>query len=453
MAQESEKSGSRSFPTACERPPRYGFFAGTTNFRRPTAADQLPTKLAVVCYSQNRMSNLGIYVQVPFCQTKCTYCNFHTGVVSSDRFAPYVQAVQQEIACARGLYAAAGVIAPAGFDWHSIRGSTPRQLRADTLYVGGGTPSLLDAELLGGLLVRIYDVFGLIEQEVTLEADPETIEADKARRWAAYGVNRISFGSQSFVDQELKAAGRMHRAADIYRAVPILRHVGIANISFDLIAGLPKQTRESWRYSLAETIALSPEHVSIYMMEIDEGSRLGLEVLNNGSRYSAKDLPSEEAIAEFYELAQRELATAGYEQYEISNWARPGFASKHNLKYWRREPYLGFGAGAHSFSGKQRWANVHDAAAYVEAIESGRSPIISVDQVTQELALEEELFLGLRQIGGINLRRIEREYGVNLRDKVERLAASGMVERRGDILRLAVEKLNVSNEILVELLR
>jgi oxygen-independent coproporphyrinogen III oxidase len=398
------------------------------------------------------MKNLGVYIQVPFCQTKCTYCNFHTGVVSSDRFAPYINAVEKEIACARGLYATAGINPPEGFDWQSILRTQHRPV-VDTVYVGGGTPSLLGIELLTSLLLSIYDSFCCRWQEVTLEADPETIEREKARQWTAYGINRISFGTQSFVDAELKAAGRMHRSADIYKAVPILRDAGIRNISFDLIAGLPKQTRDSWRHSLNESIALSPEHVSIYMMEIDEGSRLGLEVLNNGPRYSAPELPTEEAMADFYELAQRELKFAGYEQYEISNWAKPGFASQHNLKYWRREPYLGFGAGAHSFSGKQRWANLHDAAAYVAAIATGNSAIENVQSVTNDLALEEELFLGLRQLAGINLARIERQYGVDLKDKVSRLASNGMVEHQGDVLRLAPAKLNVSNEILVELLR
>ena len=188
------------------------------------------------------------------------------------------------------------------------------------------------------------------------------------------------------------------------------------------------------------------------MMEIDQGSRLGLEVLRDGPRYSARELPAEEAMAEFYELAQQELAAAGYEQYEISNWAKPGFASRHNLKYWRREPYLGFGAGAHSFSGSQRWANVHDAAAYVAAISEGRSPIENLEPVTRALALEEEIFLGLRQLAGINLARIEREYGVDLQAKIARLASNGLLERRGDVLRLVPAKLSVSNEALVELL-
>src|SRR5208282_2911579 len=279
------------------------------------------------------------------------------------------------------------------------------------------------------------------------------IEAEKACQWFSAGIDRISFGSQSFVDSELQAAGRLHRSADIYRAVPILRNAGIRNISFDLIAGLPKQTAESWHYSLAESVALSPEHISIYMMEIDEGSRLGLEVLQHGTRYSAAALPSEEAIAGFYELAQSELKAAGYEQYEISNWAKPGFASKHNLKYWRREPYLGFGAGAHSFSGKQRWANMHDSAGYVSAIAAGKPAIESVQPVTQELALEEEFFLGLRQLAGIDLARIERQYHIDLNEKIGRLATNGMVERDGNVLRLAPTKLSVSNEVLVELLR
>jgi oxygen-independent coproporphyrinogen III oxidase len=387
------------------------------------------------------MASCGIYVQVPFCQTKCTYCNFHTGVVSEGRFAPYIAAVQREISSHNALFQSAGIRMPLGID------------SVDTVYVGGGTPSLLEPQLLAHLLQTIRENFPCAWKEVTLEADPETIEPDKATAWVAAGINRISFGSQSFVDEELKAAGRRHRREDIFRAVPILRDAGICNISFDLIAGLPKQTRASWWHSLSESICLHPEHISIYMMEIDEGSRLGLEVLQGGARYSASELPSEEAMAEFYELAQAELASAGYEQYEISNWALPGYASKHNLKYWRREPYLGFGAGAHSFSGQQRWANRHDAAQYVAVISDGKPAIESVEPVTPQSALEEEFFLGLRQLAGIDLARIERQYGVNLKEKVERLKSNGMVERYGDILRLAPAKLSISNEVFVELLR
>ncbi|HUL32357.1 MAG TPA: radical SAM family heme chaperone HemW [Candidatus Eisenbacteria bacterium] len=391
------------------------------------------------------MRNLGIYIQVPFCQTKCTYCNFHTGVVSAGRFAPYVEAICHEIREHRVLLESSGV--------HSLHAPTAGNPAVDTVYIGGGTPSLLEPRFLGDLLAAVRDTFPCEFEEITLEADPETIEEDKAEAWHRAGVNRISFGTQSFLDEELKAAGRMHRRADIYRAVPILRAAGIRNISFDLIAGLPRQTESTWRQSLAEAIALSPEHASIYMMEIDEGSRLGLEVLQGGARYSARELPSEDAMATFYELAQSELKAVGYEQYEISNWAKAGFESRHNQKYWRREPYLGFGAGAHSFSGAQRWANRHDAAAYVGAISGGKSAVETVDEISASMALEEELFLGLRQIEGIDLRRIACQYGVSLAEKAAQLQVSGMVEVEGGTLRLRLDRLNVSNEIIVELLR
>src|SRR5229473_970470 len=345
------------------------------------------------------MKKLGIYVQVPFCQTKCTYCNFHTGVVASSRFAPYVEAVCREIRENKAFYSAGGVTLPEGLN----------DAVAETIYIGGGTPSLLDPRHLQDILDAIRTNFGLDSEcagtgwkksggqpphstvgasprgagqapggpytgefeEVTLEADPETVETGKAASWMGAGINRVSFGVQSFVDKELVAAGRMHRRADIYRAVPILREAGIRNISFDLIAGLPYQTKVSWRQSLEELTALAPEHVSVYLLEIDEGSRLGKELLQGGGKYSAGAVPSEDEMAEFYEMAQEALGAAGYHHYEISNWAKPGFESKHNLKYWRREPYLGFGAGAHSFSGTERWANAHDAATYVNALMGG----------------------------------------------------------------------------------
>lgn len=399
------------------------------------------------------MRNLGIYIQVPFCQTKCTYCNFHTGVVSSDRFAPYIEAVCYEIRNHRELLRAAGVHGTKGFDGDALQQKWVAHDCVDTVYIGGGTPSLLPPELLTSMMDALRETFSCAFVEVTLEADPETIDVEKAVHWLAAGVSRISFGTQSFVDDELRAAGRMHRRDDIYRSVSVLREIGIPNISFDLIAGLPKQTQESWRQSLGELIALSPEHVSIYMMEIDEGSRLGLEVLRGGPRYHARDLPSEDSMVEFYKIAQTLLNSAGYDQYEISNWARPSFESRHNLKYWRREPYLGFGAGAHSFSGTQRWANVYDAASYVAAIRSGRTAQEAVERVTRDAAFEERLFLGLRQLAGIDFRDIEREYGIDLQAKVDRLTPAGMLERVGDLVRIPAGKMSVSNEIFVELLR
>jgi oxygen-independent coproporphyrinogen-3 oxidase len=437
-------------------------------------------------------TRVGIYVQVPFCQTKCTYCNFHTGVVSSARFAPYVGAVCREIENHQALYEAAGIarsaalrrgeegqepfpegrkavcahreIAPSAAEAGLQRQALPARLKScpdvaladavvDTVYVGGGTPSLLDPEHLGRVVEAIRRSFATELAEVTLEADPETVEKEKAEAWVRAGINRVSFGVQSFSDVELAAAGRMHRRADVCRAVAILREAGIRNISFDLIAGLAHQTRGSWRNSLDELAALAPEHVSVYVLEIDEGSRLGAEVLRGGGRYGAEALPSEDEMAEFYETACEFLRQAGYHHYEISNWGKPGFESRHNLKYWRREPYLGFGAGAHSFSGAERWANAHDAAVYVDAMQKGRLPVEQHEVLTADSALEEELFLGLRQLDGIDVGRIERQYGVALASRFDPLASAGLVERSGNVVRLAAGRLSVSNEVFVELMK
>jgi oxygen-independent coproporphyrinogen-3 oxidase len=391
-----------------------------------------------------QMTSLGIYVQVPFCQTKCTYCNFHTGVVSSSRFAPYVSVVCREIQTYRDLYSTAGIeLVPAIAEAANV----------DTVYIGGGTPSLLDPAHLQTLLNTIRDSFACEPVEVTLEADPETVDPQKASAWVRAGINRVSFGVQSFYDSELAASGRMHRRADIYRAVPILREAGIGNIGFDLIAGLPLQTPESWRDSVNRLVELGPEHISVYILEVDEESRLGSELLKGGKRYSAGAVPTEDQMAEFYELAQSSFSAAGYHHYEISNWAKPGFESRHNLKYWRREAYLGFGAGAHSFSGVQRWANAHDAAGYVAAIQKNTLPVEQVERLTPAAALEEELFLGLRQLDGIDVSRIEKDYAVKLASRFDPLASSGLVEWNGPVVRLAPSRLSVSNEVFVELLR
>jgi oxygen-independent coproporphyrinogen III oxidase len=389
---------------------------------------------------------LGVYIQVPFCQTKCTYCNFHTGVVSRERYEPYAAAVCREIT-----------------ETAFSKTSQTRKVCVDTVYFGGGTPSLLEPVALKNVLDSLSDNFGferparqestlINDAEVTLEADPETITREKAEAWLQAGFNRISLGAQSFSDAELLAAGRMHRHADIFAAAAVLRGTGFRNISLDLIAGLPHQTRESWEESIAQLLQIRPEHLSIYMLEIDEESRLGKESLAGGKRYSVAEIPGDDSIAEFYDSACVRLAAAGYEHYEISNWALPGMRSRHNLKYWQRQPYLGFGAGAHSFDGVKRWSNVHDSAQYVAGIERGTSPREQIETVTLAQALEEELFLGLRQLEGVDLERIEREYHVNLRKRIAPLAQQGLIELNGTRLRLAADRLTVSNEVFVELL-
>jgi oxygen-independent coproporphyrinogen-3 oxidase len=384
--------------------------------------------------------SLGVYIQVPFCQTRCTYCNFHTGVVARDRYQPYANAVTREI---RETFAAPALRIPPG-------------TAIDSIYFGGGTPSLLEPQALAQIIDALRGSAPFAPQpEITLEADPETITPEKAADWREAGFNRISLGVQSFIDKELAAAGRMHRREHIASAAATLRAAGIANISFDLIAGLAHQTAASWSESLDQLIAAAPEHVSIYMLEIDEGSRLGKELLTSGTRYSAAEVPSPDESSNFYDRAGERLAAAGYEHYEISNWAKPGFRSRHNLKYWQRAPYLGFGAGAHSFDGTDRWANIHDSAEYARRIEQGISTREQIEPVTREQALEEEIFLGLRQLDGIDFARIERQYdAAELRKRIATLASEGLLvlESSGGTVRLSPARLAVSNEIFAELL-
>jgi oxygen-independent coproporphyrinogen-3 oxidase len=337
----------------------------------------------------------------------------------------------------------------AGIEW---RVGADAPFTIDTLYVGGGTPSMLDAADLARLLDAAREAFPCSWIEATLEADPETVTPERAAAWRAAGFNRISLGAQSFNDRELAAAGRLHRRAELYAAEQMLRAAGFANISFDLIAGLAHQTHGSWNDSVRRLIDLGPEHISIYMLEIDEGSRLGKESLALGARYGAATLPSDDDVADSYESARTLLAAAGHDQYEISNWARPGFRSRHNLKYWQRQPYFGFGAGAHSFNGHERWAKIHDPAAYTAAIEQNQWPIEQRQRVSSAQALEEELFLGLRQLDGIDVAAIEAHYGHDLRARLAPLLDQGLIELRGSTLRLAPERLAVSNEVFVSLL-
>ncbi|MFZ0967299.1 MAG: radical SAM family heme chaperone HemW [Candidatus Acidiferrales bacterium] len=372
----------------------------------------------------------GLYIQVPFCQTKCTYCNFHTGVFSPNLYAPYAAAITREIELRSSEI------------WPAF----------DTVYIGGGTPSLLFPANLKAILDSLRAHFKCAIEEATLEADPETITREKASAWLAAGFNRISLGAQSFSDVELKAAGRMHRRADTFAAVEILRESGFRNITLDLIAGMPHQTAATWRDSIESLLRTNPEHVSIYLMEIDEGSHLGKEVLAGGQRYSAGALPTDDEMASFYEHACERLAAEGFEHYEISNWAKPGFRSRHNLKYWHREPYLGLGAGAHSFDGTRRWANSHDPAAYVSAIDRGLLPVEQNEAVTRLQAHEEEIFLGLRLLDGVDISILCGQSGSVILERIEELRAQGLLIVENGRVRLAPDRVAISNEVFVALL-
>lgn len=312
----------------------------------------------------------------------------------------------------------------------------------DTVYFGGGTPSLLPIPVLNEIFAAI-PTGKLVE--ITLECAPGTLDADRIVEWVKSGVNRVSLGVQSFDENELRHSGRRHTADIVERDLELLRSHGISNINLDLIAGLPYQTRDSWAESLRWIERLSPSHVSVYLFEVDEDSRLGKEILTGGTRYSAGFIPSEDAAADFYETAVDRLADLGYRRYEISNFSQPGFESRHNLKYWNLEPYVGFGLDAHSYDGMFRWGNPDNLEAYLSQCQSSNAG----DNREKVDTLEERFFVGLRLTDGI--RPTEAEWS-RFASPIGKWTRLGMLENGGGALRLSAKGVLISNEIFQEFL-
>lgn len=361
---------------------------------------------------------LGLYLSIPFCRFKCTYCNFASGVFPRAELERYVTALQKE-----------------------IRGDSGE---ADSIYLGGGTPSLLSPEQLRRIFQTIHEVFRVSEPEVTLEAAPGSFDDSLVGAWMECGVNRVSLGVQSFVERELRAVGRPHRAEVVADDMGRLRAAGISNISLDLIAGLPHQTPRSWEESLEWVARLRPEHISVYILEVDEESRLGAELLAGGGRFSAAAVPDEDTSADLYLRAGERLEEMGYRQYEISNFALPGRESRHNLKYWEGLPYLGFGVDAHSYDGFERRSNVDSVEEYIARLERGEPPTASREIVDDRRRAEERLFLGLRQNAGVALTADDHErYG----GEISHLATAGLIEFSGGRLRLTPRGRLLSNEV------
>ena len=386
---------------------------------------------------------LGIYVQVPFCASKCSFCNFSSRVERQTIFDQYTDGVRHELDGLKARLEALG-----------IRPDI-LALPVDSVYFGGGTPTLLGEERLSHMVRALRDRLRWGEEiEFTLETTPGSVDAGFLQALRGMGVNRLSVGAQTFDERELGAVGRLHSVQDSIDLVRQARHAGFRNISVDLIAGLPYQTEESFRRSLEAAAALIPEHVSLYLFEVDEKSRLGREVLHEGGRYHAPDVPGEDFMAEAYQAGCSFLTDHGYVQYEISNFARPGFESRHNRKYWRLEPYLGLGAGAHSFDGVRRWSNQTDVRRYLAKVEAGESPLDEFRALTVEEQVEEFLFLGLRQVEGVNLEVARARWGAAClkpwESRIENLAREGWLARQGDVVRLEPRAYLVSNEIFQE---
>src|SRR5213596_3709107 len=338
---------------------------------------------------------LGLYISVPFCRSKCSYCNFASDVFSSSIFQRYIDRV-----CA-DIFRSAEISEEMG-------GVSDRAI--DSVYLGGGTPTVLDIAELQRLFVTISQNFDVQPgSEITVECAPGTLTPALLDLLPRCGVNRVSLGAQSFIDQESRSVGRLHTRTTVIDDNARLRGAGIENINIDLIAGLPHQNLESWNLSLSHVIDSGVPHVSVYMLEIDEDSRLGRELIAGGTRYHAHFVPDEDVTADLYEIACERLDNAGVRQYEISNFARTGHESRHNLKYWTRQPYLGFGVDAHSMlrseNGAVRFSNPDALDLYI----CGAGAESSI--VSQGLALQEEFFLGLRLNCGVNLAKLTARYG------------------------------------------
>ena len=396
---------------------------------------------------------LGIYISVPFCRTKCSYCNFASDVFSKVVFERYVDRVCADIVSAPQIA-------------QEVGGQLDHEV--DSIYLGGGTPTVLEAGQLQRIFHAVRSQFQVLpDAEVTVECAPGTLTPDVLQGLLRCGVNRVSLGVQSFIDAEAAAVGRLHKRSVVLEDIAHLREAGIANINIDLIAGLPHQTAETWQQSLDQTLATGAPHASVYMLEVDEDSRLGREVIAGGTRYHAHFVPDDEATADFYLTACEQLNAAGITQYEISNFARAGSESRHNLKYWTRQPYLGFGVDAHSmlklatpkFS-TLKSATLKSATPDADAIRFAAADVlekyvagspVQSTIVSRVAALEESFFLGLRLNRGVNLREIAATFGQpaldNLSPAISELVSGGLLQRAGESISLTSRGRLLSNEV------
>jgi oxygen-independent coproporphyrinogen-3 oxidase len=379
---------------------------------------------------------VGLYISVPFCRTKCSYCNFASDVFSRAVFDRYVNRVCEDIEDSAAAVEETG-------------GKLDSTL--DSIYLGGGTPTLLSAAQLERIFGAVVQYFEMLPAtEITVECAPGTLTPEAIETLLRCGVNRVSLGVQSFVDQEAAAVGRLHKKATVLEEITRLRDAGIHDINIDLIAGLPHQSAESWDVSLQETIASGAPHASVYMLEVDEDSRLGRELIAGGTKYHAHFVPDDDLTADLYEAACETLHAAGVQQYEISNFAREGHPSRHNLKYWTRQPYLGFGVDAHSMlpaaEGEAvRFSTPDSLEDYVAGKPLKRTP------VSRAAALEEAFFLGLRLNRGLDLQSITAEFGqpavAEFSGTIADLVHSGLLVRQGEVIRLTPRGRLVSNEV------
>ena len=391
----------------------------------------------------HRDNALGLYVSIPFCRSKCTYCNFASGVYPAAEHERYVDRLIASLRSSAGWAARMGV-------------ELPRAV--DTVYLGGGTPSLLAPELLERLFAAMRAEFDLEpDAEITIECAPGQIADATLDAFQTVGVNRVSLGVQSFIDREAQVSGRLHSHAVVERDLARLRAAGIANLNVDLIVGLAGQTSASWEESLTALVESGVPHASVYMLEVDEDSRLGREMLAGGARYYAELVPRDDAIAQMYTRAIERLAQGGLIQYEISNFCRPGFASHHNLRYWERRPYLGLGLDASSMlcavdSGSVlRSTTTSDLGEFL-----AESKAVETSWLSLPRQHEEAWFLGLRMNCGVDAAALEQEFGPEsvalAMEAARQLAEDGLLVSNGKTIRLTAQGQMLSNLVFQEFL-
>jgi len=382
------------------------------------------------------LETVSLYLHIPFCHTRCHYCDFNTYAGILPLREPYVQALLIEIEQAGAL----------------AQHTNGTSRRARTIFFGGGTPSLLSAAQIAHLLRACHRAFAIDEDaEITLEANPGTLDQEHLRGLRAAGVNRLSMGAQSFDAKLLRTLGRIHTPADIRQAVHAARAAGFTSINLDLMFGLPGQTMEHWRETLSQALALHPEHLSLYSLIIEEGTPFYTWT------QEGKVIPGDEDLcADMYEYADERLQEAGYENYEISNWALPGHQCRHNLTYWHNLPYLGIGAGAYSSFGGRRFSNVLEPLEYIRLLKAGQRPEAGSETVGRTQEMTETAFLGLRTAIGLHLPTFEQRFGEAFAQFVgERLhvvGEAGLVEQTQDWLRLSKRGRLLGNEVFLRML-
>ncbi len=375
----------------------------------------------------------GLYIHIPFCARKCAYCNFNTTDFFDDLADNYIRALETEIV----------------FWGARLVEELSKKLSIDTIYFGGGTPSIVEAGQLARIIAACQSAFDVSrDAEITVEINPSTFSRQKIEGWRDAGINRASVGVQSFLDRELVSLSRTHTAADARQTVDALREAGFANISLDLIAGLPHQTLKDWEFNLCEALRLRPEHLSLYLLEIKEGTQLYAEIKRN-----RQPRPDDDLAAEMYRMISKATGGEGYEHYEISNFALDHLRSRHNMKYWTDAPFYGMGCGAHSYDGRARWVNILRTESYIDSIAGNGFAIGERRELSLEDRASEALFMGLRLREGIDLAAFRREFSIDVadryRDELENLAEAGLVEMRDDRLRLTLEGMLLSNEVFV----